>query len=161
MPTHITAEDAQRLLRYDNGKLYWKVDVARNVKVGDEAGKADTTYKRVMFNGRMYQIHRLVFAIHHGYFPRVVDHKNGDKLDNQIDNLRAATHKQNSVNQRLHTDNKSGAKNVCYRKETGRWRVCIKHIAGTVDRSFTLFDDACRYAETMRSVVHGQFARST
>lgn len=54
----------------------------------------------------------------------VVDHKNGDKLDNRRDNLRLGTHGQNHANQGLQKNNTSGHKGVI--SKDGRWIARIK-----------------------------------
>ncbi len=42
--------------------------------------------------------HRLVWAYHHDVVPYLIDHINGNKADNRIENLRAATKTQNQQN---------------------------------------------------------------
>lgn len=55
----------------------------------------------------------------------LVDHIDGNGLNNQRDNLRLATHSQNRVNGQLRTDNKSGFKGVKFSPETGKWMARI------------------------------------
>lgn len=43
-------------------------------------------------------VHRLIFLMHHGYLPEMVDIINGNKTDNRVENLRAATRIQNAMN---------------------------------------------------------------
>jgi len=59
----------------------------------------------------------------------LVDHINGDGLDNRRVNLRPATGSQNGANISPPSHNTSGYKGVALYKRTGRWRACI-----TVDR---------------------------
>jgi hypothetical protein len=44
------------------------------------------------------QMHRFVWLLKHGTLPPIIDHINGDKQDNRIANLRAATPRLNSLN---------------------------------------------------------------
>lgn len=54
-----------------------------------------------------------------GYIPDGYegDHKNKDTLDNRRNNLRIATSSQQKVNQRTRSDNKSGFRGICKRKQ--------------------------------------------
>ena len=42
--------------------------------------------------------HRAVWAVAHGYLPVVIDHINGDKTDNRLENLREVTYSENDAN---------------------------------------------------------------
>ena len=60
---------------------------------------------------------------HHGYFPEAVDHIDGDRFNNKIENLREATHVENHYNRKVQKNNKSGSKNVCWHKLINKWSV--------------------------------------
>jgi len=57
----------------------------------------------------------------------VIDHINRDGLDCRKANLRVCAHHQNCWNQGLRKNNVSGAKGVCWYKQTKRWVVRIRH----------------------------------
>lgn len=124
--TRINSDDVREHLRYepDTGKLFWK----------DEAGSINQTngYRYVKVRQRLRLAHRLIWAIYYGEEPPtgvLIDHINGDRQDNRIENLRLATYSQNSANAKLHTRNTSGfkgaAKVVRKGKWTGRWQATI------------------------------------
>lgn len=69
----------------------------------------------------------------------VVDHIDGNGLNNQRSNLRIATNLENSWNQRKRSDSTSGFKGVYWDKQNASWRAMIKvhgkrkHIGRFVD----------------------------
>jgi hypothetical protein len=73
---------------------------------------------------RMF-LHREILGLKHGYKGVVVDHIDGDPLNNVRENLRAVTHAQNCQNRKLPADNKSGYRGVSWKADVGRWRVQV------------------------------------
>jgi hypothetical protein len=69
-------------------------------------------------------IHRFLMKPEEGY---VIDHINGDGLDNRRENLRLANSAQNAWNSRIAKNNTSGFKGVTFNKREGRWRAKISH----------------------------------
>jgi hypothetical protein len=57
-------------------------------------------YVWVFFRGEQLRIrkHRLVFFLVYHRFPKEIDHLNGIKTDNRIENLREVSHSENEVN---------------------------------------------------------------
>lgn len=72
--------------------------------------------------GIKYKAHRVIWAMHYGQWPTgQIDHINGDKSDNRIENLRDVTNRENCRNKRLFKANTSGHVGVWLKKETGKW----------------------------------------
>lgn len=65
----------------------------------------------------------------------VVDHINGDTLDNRRSNLRIVTLRENAQNTAAHRDSKSGLRGVAWDKSAGRWR------ANALGKRLGYFDD--------------------
>lgn len=56
----------------------------------------------------------------------LIDHKNGDTLDNRGENLRKANYRENSANRKLYAHNTTGFKGVYrYSRGSKRWRAAI------------------------------------
>jgi hypothetical protein len=89
----------------------------------------------------------------------LVDHINGDGLDNRRVNLREATRAENNRNRGLNRNNRSGYKGVAPTK-SGRWSARIK--AHGTDRSLGTFataEAAARAYDDAARELFGEFAR--
>jgi len=75
----------------------------------------DNGYLRTKYQGRNEYVHRIVFFEHHGYWPDYVDHKDQNKLNNAIENLR-------DVSQSTNLRNQHKIKGYHWQKQTGKWR---------------------------------------
>lgn len=108
---------AHSMFHYKRGKLYWKDTMGSRALEGIEAGSVTYEgYRRITVARKEYRTHRLIFLMHHGYMPEIVDHINGVRDDNRIENLRAATINENCYNCKLSKSNKSGVKGVYWVK---------------------------------------------
>lgn len=89
-----------------------------------------------------------------------VDHINGNKLDNRIDNLRNCTAKQNSYNNSIYSNNTSGYKGVVLIKTSGKFRARIRfnnkylHIG-----CFNSAIEAAKAYNKKATELFGEFAR--
>ena len=98
----------------------------------------------------------------HGKEPApIIDHINGNKLDNRLENLRAVSQSQNSMNRKQRSDNTSGIKGVRWSKHKQKW-------IGTVGMNYKNYsvgefdskEDAAIAVAALREKLHGEFARS-
>jgi hypothetical protein len=85
---------------------------------------------------------------------REVDHRDGNPLNNQRNNLRAVTHQQNIFNNRKHKDGSSQYKGVS--KHRGKWRVQIHSINLG---SFTEERHAAMCYDLNAKALFGEYAR--
>ena len=102
------------------------------------------------FMGKFYKAHRIAWALHYGYFPENdIDHINGIRDDNRIENLRDVTRSDNMMNAKKYSRNTSGKSGVSF--NGNMWRVQTK-VNGIWHRaSFANFDDACKYRDELFS----------
>lgn len=113
--------EALALFEYRDGALFWRFNRGNNAKAGARAGRLlPTGYRSIHVSGRRHQEHRLVYLMHYGFMPEQIDHINGLKADNRVENLRPATYSQNQVNTESRT-NHSGYRGVRFVPKTGRW----------------------------------------
>lgn len=94
-----------------------------------------------------------------------IDHKNGDGLDNRRNNLRPATHQQNTFNQKIQTrpGKSSKYKGVCLFKNLKykKWNARIK--LGGIQYSLGYFatqEDAALAYDKKAKELFGEFART-
>lgn len=118
----ITQKYLLETFHYKNGFLIWKSDRSVHVKAGDVAGTiAKSGYSQIRINGKTYKTHRLIFIMHHGYFPGFVDHIDRNKSNNKIENLREASLVQNQGNRKMDKRNTSGYRGVSWYKKDKKW----------------------------------------
>ncbi len=84
-------------------------------------------YRSVHINGVYIKEHRAIFIYHKGRIPKnyVIDHINGNPLDNRIENLRAVTRSQNRQNSKVSVGNTSGTTGVHFNKQAQKWKSTI------------------------------------
>ena len=124
----ISQEYLKSIFTYESGCLYWKIKVGARAAIGSKAGcEHSNGYIGIGLNEKSYLAHRLIFLIEKGYLPEFLDHADGDKLNNRIENLRECTKSQNRQNSKTSKHNTSGTKGVDWNKRVQKWRarICV------------------------------------
>ena len=123
----LTTELLRSLMSYDcdTGKFHWIVNVS-NVKAGSIVVTLsnDDGYIRTSIFGKRYLLHRLAWLYTHGKWPtKQIDHINGNRSDNRLENLREASNAQNCQNIIARRTNPSGFLGVS--RHENKWRAAI------------------------------------
>lgn len=130
----------RKLFTIENGQLI-------SVSSGNVAGwLALDGYMAVSVNNVMLKAHRIAYKMHFGVDPDgIVDHINGNTLDNSKSNLRLANKSINAKNSKLRTDSTSGCPGISFDKSRSKWRAYITNNNKRIDigRFNTLFDAVC------------------
>jgi hypothetical protein len=127
----LTKEFLQDYYDYDreNGHLLHKGRNYNRATVGTRAGSlGQSGYWFVSIKNKTYRAHRVIWIMHNGPIPPllVIDHIDGNKINNRLDNLRLATERENRLAyQPPHKWNKSGFRGVHLDKKSGRWTAQI------------------------------------
>lgn len=155
----ITQDLVQELFDYREGNLYWRKRSNAKVAQGAQAGTVNQSgYCVVTVNNKKIHAHRLIWLWHGKELPEQIDHINGNKLDNRIENLRASDYITNAFNSKLKSDNTSGVKGVSWCNTYQKWVVQIHAFKKKVTGRFKTFDEAKTFAQQKRKELHGNFA---
>lgn len=125
------------------------------------AGSLNSTGRyTIWIQGRAYLAHRIVYALHTGNDPGglLVDHRDGDHLNNHPDNLRKATHSQNQMNKGMRSDNASGVPGVCWDAWRGKWKGVVQKDGRAITKRFTDLTEAALWVTAKRLELFGEFA---
>lgn len=120
--------------RYDReeGKLYWAVP-RRGASVGKEISNINFGYNRIFINKKPYKVHRIIYMLENpdqDITNKDIDHIDGNRNNNKINNLRVLSRSENLKNRsRLNKNNKTGCIGVyeCTNKTTYRYKAYITH----------------------------------
>lgn len=155
----LTADRVRAALDYapETGVFHRK-ETSRNnrVRAGEVAGHLSPQgYRLIGLDGTQHLAHRLAWLYIHGSWPvNRIDHRNEDKDDNRIANLREASDAQNQQNHsRPRRDNRSGFRGVHQRGN--RWIAAI-WLAGVRNYlgSFDTADEAARAYLAAKREIH-------
>lgn len=125
----ISAERLRELIEYgpETGIFVWRVRRS-GVTAGAVAGSPHSHgYQQIRVDGTIYLSHRLAWLHFYGVWPTgQIDHRDGDRANNRIANLRDVTRSVNGQNQRraMSTNKSCGLLGV--NSHQGRWRARIR-----------------------------------
>lgn len=131
-----SAEELRKLFEYDpeTGVLTWRLrpgdspaDRSRNKRWGGKpAGYINDGKRLVVEIDGPVKVHRVIWKMVFGTDPNVIDHINGDSLDNRLHNLRDTTVMTNAQNARRNRKNTSGHAGVYWNRKNLKWIAQIR-----------------------------------
>lgn len=151
----ITQERLKQLVSYnpDTGEFARSIKTTHNAKVTSISGDG---YYRITLDNKRYRAHRLAWLYVYGYFPTQIDHINGNKLDNRIENLRIANASENGQNiSKPNKNNHLGIRGVRKHSLVNKYQARIKINRKEIYLGlFDTIEDAIEAYENAKSKYH-------
>lgn len=130
MANTLTPPPVRELLHYNpsTGVFKWLAVSVRMRPSGIAGCIKPDGYRQIKINKKTYLAHRLAWLYVYGHWPSAdIDHINGDRLDNSIQNLRDVCRLVNTQNLRKPlAQNKLGILGVFFDKQSGKFRSFIR-----------------------------------
>lgn len=152
-----------------SGEFTWNNTPAKsNYKKGDLVkGTLNLQgYQCIGIDRKIYNAHSLAIYYMTGIWPNfpasIVDHIDGNILNNRFDNLRLVTHSQNMMNTKVRSDNSTGVKGVYFNKARGYYvaQITVNKKKRSIGRYKDL-EEAKVAISKAREELHGEYARVT
>ena len=152
-------EIAKSLFYYQSGFLVWNKSVGA-IRAGKKVESiSNRGYVVVQVSGKRYLAHRIIWLLLNGRMPAMIDHIDGDKQNNLIENLREVDNTLNHWNERRRSTNISGYKGVWWHKQSKRWEAaCRVNGKQTTIGRFERIEDAVEAVRKFREQHHGEYA---
>jgi len=132
----VSREELEELFEYRDGTLYgkevsWRRKASNSRCAGRPLGtQMSSGHLHLKFQDRggnkhKFLVHRLIYLMHHGALPEMLDHIDRDPRNNRIENLRPASKSLNSQNRGAQSNSKWGMRGI-YKDSLGGYVVHIK-----------------------------------
>lgn len=107
------------------GILIWKNPSKHHIqRIGQEAGTVtvgvSSGYRMTHVMRKHMLVHKIIYFLEKGEWSKIIDHIDGNKLNNRIENLRPVTNRENCLNKKIHREGKLAGTYYC--KSRKKWR---------------------------------------
>lgn len=159
-------DELRKKIYYEDGNLYWhkefySLNGRRSAKPIGTLYKTGYKHCKFMINGEMrsYLVHRLIYWLVKGVWCPVIDHKDRNRLNNHIDNLRESDNIKNIWNRTVSKRNKTGYLGVFKDDKTSKYRITIS-IDGKqyIINGFDTPEKAALSRDIIARLIYGDFA---
>lgn len=110
----------------ETGHLIRKKKTGNRAVLGPCRALGKIGYRIAGFEGKLWYVHRLIWVHQFGELPDQIDHKDQDKLNNKLGNLRNVTDATNKHNWPMQRNNTSGVAGVWFHRQNKKWVAEIK-----------------------------------
>lgn len=164
------AIDFHKIFSYnaETGDLIWKAREADQINpvnlktwntkyAGKAAGKIEVQngriqQLRVCYSGKFYMAHRIIWSMMKGIIPEgmLIDHIDGNPLNNRLDNLRLATRLENNRNRKRKSNSTHDLKGISFdksRKKGWKAEIVISGKKKTIGRFLTKEEAHAAYCQ--------------
>ncbi len=164
-PPLFSPEYLRNILSYDpaSGEFRWKdrpnIRPSLNARMKGQVTRAidkSTGYQRINIDWRLFYAHHIAWFYVYGIWPKAqIDHRDGVRSNNKIENLREATHAENHQNRSVNINNTSGHPGVGWYKAQKKWSASVmlsgkSYHAGYFDK----IEDAILAREALKAELH-------
>jgi hypothetical protein len=149
------------IFRYEDGFLYWK-EAGSGRDLSKPAGTLESDgYVKIVINGKRHRAHRIIWQMFNGSIPDEIkiDHRDLDRANNDILNLRLGSNQENARNTGKQSNNTSGYKGVSYNASCKKKWVANAKVNGKTkyigcfDTPELAYEAYCEYVKP----IHGEF----
>lgn len=158
-------EELSKIFEYVDGELWRKAFISvdnRKYSARFIVNKCNhwTGYCHVRFHNRTSSYHVIVWILANGDIPegKMIDHIDGNRINNNINNLRLVTNRENCQNQTIHRN--GHLVGACFDKNANKWRSRV--VIDGVQKNLGLFDTEleahnkyCEALKLLRGVCNG------
>jgi hypothetical protein len=140
----ITKEELETTFKVVHGRL-WRVVRGGSWRIVENVDNKEG-YCLIKFRGKNYFYHRILWILVNGAIKDStldIDHIDGDKLNNNISNLRLVSHRVNGQNRC--DQRETGRIGYCWHKQAAKWRTRI--VVNGKQLSIGYYDDEQMAAE--------------
>lgn len=153
------------LFYYKDGMLFNKISRGTRAIKDQRTGRARVDgYRTVTVSKKSHPEHRIIYAICHGQIDSSleIDHINGNRQDNRIENLRLVTRSENNMNKRnamkTNTVGLPGV-SVYNKSKTNKFKAQIKAEGKRIHLGcFATAEEALEAYQAARKEYFGEFA---